>query len=98
MSDKTINQTIPVAYQLGDYGGSRDYEKLADLSMLRSIVCIVDYDGEYRDVARTTYSDHHGDGCWNVSARGISYITAFSRSELLAACKRNNLEFIEPSN
>lgn len=90
------NTDIPAAYQLAAYNGSQDYERLVELSRQQSIICIVDYDKEIRDVARTIYRDHHGSECWDVSARGISYITAFSKEEFLAACTRNHLEFIEP--
>lgn len=97
MSDELAKSAVPpAAYQLGEYGGSRNYELLATLALQQSIICIVDYDNDIRDVARTIYQDHHGNGCWNVSSRGMGYITAFSKDEFLAACKRKNLEFIEP--
>jgi hypothetical protein len=83
------------AYELAPYTGSRDYEQLADLAVQASILCIVDYDG-HRDVARTNYMQRRDQELWSVSARGISYVTAFNRADFIALCAHRNLEFIAP--
>jgi hypothetical protein len=84
-------------YDIGGYVGLKDYELLADLSRIQSVICIVDYEPGLRDVARTFYRAKDQEERWSVSARGISYIEAFSCDEFLAACAHRNLEFIEPS-
>lgn len=87
---------IPAAFQLANYPGSRDYERLADLSRKASILCIVDDELGRRDAARTHYMNNHGQDQWTVSARGVGYITAFGVDEFKAFCAHRNLEFIEP--
>lgn len=82
-------------YQIADYKGSKDYAKLAELAKTQSVICVVDYQG-CRDVAQTVYSEAGGLESWQVSARGIAYISAFDRAKLLAQCESVNLEFIEP--
>lgn len=88
--------------KLADYGGSRDYERLAELAKQSSIICIVDYrtvdqptTGQ-RDIARTLYGVHQGEECWSVSARGIGYIQAFGLDDFVLQCKAVSLEFVEP--
>lgn len=85
------------AYELAPYTGSRDYGRLADLARTGSIICMVDYDS-VRDVARTNYFERPGQTMWSVSARGICYVTAFSRDDFIALCAHANLEFIEPTS
>lgn len=84
------------AYELAPYSGSRDYERLADLASRASILCIVDYEGQ-RDVARTNYMRRGGQELWMVSARGMGYITAFSRADFIALCGHANVEFFAPA-
>ncbi|AQH05664.1 hypothetical protein A9R05_42360 (plasmid) [Burkholderia sp. KK1] len=86
----------PAAFQLANYSGSRDYDRLADLSRKASILCIVDDELGRRDAARTHYMNNHGQDQWTVSARGMGYITAFGLAEFKAFCAHRNLEFIEP--
>lgn len=85
------------AYALAaTYSGSRDYPRLVNLASEASIICIVDYEG-HRDVARTNFMRRGDQEMWSVSARGISYITAFSRADFIALCEHHNVEFIEPA-
>lgn len=89
--------TVFTAYALAaTYSGSRDYAQLVELACADSIICIVDYQG-HRDVARTNYMRRGDQEMWSVSARGISYITAFNRADFIALCEHNTLEFIAPS-
>ena len=84
------------AYSLAaTYSGSRDYTQLAELACADSIICIVDYEG-HRDIARTNYMRRGDQEMWSVSARGIGYITAFSREDFISLCNHRNLEFIMP--
>lgn len=83
------------AYDLAAYAGSRDYVRLAELARTSSIICILDYE-THRDVARTNYASRGASEWWQVSARGIGYITAFSQEDFMALCEHANLEFIEP--
>lgn len=95
MTDEIIR-----AYDLPDYGGSKDYERLAELAKTRSVLCVVDYRMDTfttRDVARTQYMSKPGQEYWSVSARGMGYINAFSQEEFVALCRCLNLEFIEPA-
>lgn len=85
-------------YNLDGYVSLSDYELLANLSRTQSVICIVDYEADLRDVARTFYRARGQEEHWSVSARGISYIEAFSREEFLAACAHRNLEFILPGS
>lgn len=82
-------------YQIADYKGSRDYARLAELAKAQSVICMVDYQG-CRDVAQTLYSDAGDVVIWQVSARGISYSSAFDPTRFIAQCMALNLEFIEP--
>lgn len=85
------------AYALAaTYSGSRDYAQLVALACADSIICIVDYEG-HRDVARTNYMRRGDQEMWTVSARGIAYITAFSREDFISLCEHRNLEFIVPA-
>lgn len=73
---------------------SRDYSRLAELAKHVSVVCIVDHQ-KCRDVARAIFRMYHDEGYWNVSARGIGYVTAFDLDDFLRQCRATNLEFIE---
>ena len=84
-------------YDISGYVGLKDYELLADLSRTQSVICIVDYDSDLRDVARTFYRTNGKEEHWSVSARGTGYIDAFSRQEFLDLCARLDLEFLAPS-
>jgi len=80
------------------YETSRDYERLADLMHKQSIVCIVDYGKDCRDVAQTLWTESRsGAGTWQVTVRGVGYIHEFSRSEFIASCHAANLEFLVPT-
>lgn len=82
-------------FEISGYKSSREYDKLADEMQVRSIICIVDYDGDCRDVAHTLWSpSEDGAGCWMLSARGISYICAFSREDFIKQCVRANVEVL----
>lgn len=87
---------IFTAYELAPYSGSRDYELLADLAAKASVLCIVDYENEVRDVARTNYMRRGDQELWQLSARGFGYITAFNRADFIALCMHRNVEFIVP--
>lgn len=73
------------------YQTSRDYHTLYDVAHLQSVVCFVDYH-ECRDVAATLLL---GDVI-EISARGIGYVYATSKSEFSAQCEKLNVEFILP--
>jgi hypothetical protein len=91
---------VPESMVIAPYATSRDYEQLADLAKLHSIVCIVDYwrDEAIRDVARTTFFTKRGEEIWNISGRGTTYVSAFSRQEFLNLCRHSNVEFFVPPN
>lgn len=73
------------------YKTSTDYHTLYDVAHLQSVVCFVDYH-ECRDIAATiVFSD-----VIEISARGIGYIYATSKSEFAAQCEKLNVEFILP--
>jgi hypothetical protein len=88
--------SVFTAYDLAPYSGSRDYELLADLAAKASILCIVDFEG-LRDVARTNYMRRGDQELWQVSARGMGYITAFNRADFIALCGHRNVEFMVPT-
>lgn len=83
-------------FQLTDYAGSRDYDRLAELAKAGSLICMVDYQ-DCRDVAHTIYQSFGpNEESWTVSARGTSYVWAQNKADFIARCARANLEFIEP--
>jgi len=84
-------------FQIGGYDTSRDYEQLADLMQKQSVICIVDYERDCRDVAHTLWSpSHDGEGVWQLSARGITYIYGFNREDFIKQCQSRNVEIIFP--
>ena len=84
-------------FKISGYKPSREYDKLADEMQVRSIICLVDYGDDCRDVAHTLWSpSEDGTGCWMLSARGITYICAFSREEFINQCVRANVEVLIP--
>lgn len=82
-------------YEIANYGGSRDYARLAELAKMHSVICMVDNDG-CRDAAKTVYKDYRDDGAWEVGARGICYVWAHNKADFVRKCATVNLEFIEP--
>lgn len=83
-------------YQVNDYPGSRDYDRLAELAKTKSIICLADYQ-DCRDVAHTIYQAFDsGEESWTVSARGCCYVWAHSKADFIARCALANVEFIEP--
>lgn len=79
------------------YKTSKDYALLSELAKTQSVICIVDYQEDSRDVARAMYSTlHDGQEEWNVSARGTCYVMAWSLVKFIARCEAINLEFIVP--
>ncbi len=86
-------------YQISGYDVSADYDRLADEMQKRSLICIVDYEGDLRDVAHTIWSpSKDGNGTWQLSARGITYIYAFSREEFLLRCSQYHVEVLMPND
>ena len=84
-------------FEISGYSLSREYDKLANEMQVRSIICIVDYHGDCRDVAHTLWSPSpDGNGFWQLSARGISYISAFSREDFIKQCVCANVEVLMP--
>jgi hypothetical protein len=77
---------------LDNYKFSTDYYKLYDLAKKQSIICEVDYHN-CRDIAQTIYTEY--DDYLSVSARGISYISSFSKEEFISACEHLNLKWLE---
>lgn len=75
------------------YKTSKDYKHLFTLAHATSIVCMVDYES-CRDIAATLF---HGK-TYQIGARGIGYICAFSEKEFLIQCEEYNVEFIVPEN
>lgn len=73
------------------YKTSKDYEHLFDLMQKTEVVCIVDY-LSCRDIASTLLSGK----MFSVSARGISYISAFTKEQFIGQCAQYNLEYIKP--
>lgn len=86
-------------YKIQGYKTSKDYTRLLDLMKTQSIICIVDYGTDCRDVAHTifeSYERHPDNPLMQVSARGIGYLHTNSPSEFIRQCEKYNLEFIEP--
>lgn len=84
---------------------SKDYKRLVQLVRKSAVICLVDYrpsesvDGEdsARDVARATVQSKDGKDVFSISARGNSYVTAFSEDEFSLGCANNNIAFFDPS-
>ena len=86
-------------FEIKGYESSRDYERLADIMQTQSVVCIVDYMKDCRDVAHTLWSpSEDGRGIWQLSARGIGYIYAWGRDDFICKCKHLNVDIIFPNN
>jgi hypothetical protein len=86
-------------FKILGYETSRDYERLADLMQRQSVICIVDYGKDCRDVAHTLWSpSRDGNGVWQLSARGIGYVYAFSRAEFINQCVRANVDVLMPND
>lgn len=86
---------MPITYLLPDYKGSKDYARLVELAKKQSVICIVTVNG-CRDVAKTLCSVDSGAEEWQVGARGIPYICAFTEASFIEKCEAVQLEFIEP--
>jgi len=83
-------------HELAKYNTSRDYEKLADLMQMESIICTVQYH-DCRDCAHTLFSDSEdGKGIWQISGSGYGYVYAFNRAQFIEQCTKGNVEFIAP--
>ena len=86
-------------FKIEGYETSRDYERLADLMQTQSVVCIVDYGNDCRDVAHTLWSpSNDGKGIWQLSGRGIGYIYGWNREDFIQQCGRANVEIILPND
>jgi hypothetical protein len=86
-------------FAITGYPTSQDYELLAFLMQRQSLLCIVDYhagDTSCRDVGKTLWSPDGATGVWQLSARGIGYIYAFSRQQFIAECAKAHVEFLIP--
>jgi hypothetical protein len=95
--------------QLNDQHWEADYDRLLNLTQEQSIVCSLDYryqgdpeEQACRDIAKTSYrpknqSDEEGDdGFFEVRARGIGYIGAWSAEKFKAGCAKVNLRYLRP--
>lgn len=87
--------------KLGNYKGSRDYVRLAELAKTESIICIVDCHFDdvecLRNISKTLYASFpNGVEYWQISARGVCYVTADSLEKFMRRCEKENVEFIEP--
>lgn len=86
-------------FTISGYKTSRDYERLADEMQRQSVICIVDCGKDCRDVAHTLWSpSKDGNGVWQLSARGVGYVHAFSRSDFIGQCVRNNVDVLMPND
>jgi hypothetical protein len=85
-------------FELKGYENNRDYERLADIMQTQSVVCIVDYMKDCRDVAHTIWSpSEDGRGIWQLSARGIGYVYAWGREDFICKCRHLNVDIIFPN-
>lgn len=76
------------------YSVSKDYSLLYEMAKCESIICLVDYYVNCRDIGHTIYDTVSGS--IQVSARGISYIWADNLEQFITQCQAMNLEFIIP--
>jgi len=93
---------MDVIMELANYGGSKDYKRLAELARTKSIICIVNYrysedKPPLRDVAQTMFQKHRERDFFQISARGNGYVTAFSEDDFIRMCEIQDVEFIEPT-
>jgi hypothetical protein len=87
---------MKTVFAIIDYKTSRDYDRLADLMQTQSAICIIDYNS-CRDVAHTIWIEcRAGDGIWEISSRGISYIYAVNKDDFIQQCCAQNVEVIFP--
>jgi hypothetical protein len=85
-------------YQISGYETGKEYEWLADAMQSQSVICITDYGKYCRDVAHTLWTpSSDGDGIWQLSGRGITYIYATSREEFIRQCEQYNVEVLMPN-
>lgn len=84
-----------VIRELLNYRFSKDYEALYELAGNQSVVCVVDYDRDYRDVCSTRRET--GRDSISVNARGTGYIWAENLEEFCAQCEHLNLQWIPPN-
>jgi len=85
-------------FELNGYEKNREYEKLADMMLTQSVVCILDYGKDCRDVAHTLWNPtQDGRGIWQLSARGVTYIYAWDRNDFIGQCARQNVDIIFPN-
>lgn len=85
-------------YQMTGYALSQDYERLADAMQVESVICILDYERDLRDVAHTIWSpSKNEEGIYQISARGTGYIYAFNRADFIAQCQKYHVGAIFPT-
>lgn len=92
-----MSETI---YQLSsDYQLSTDYSLLAKLAREHSIICVVNYKNDLRDVASTIWqpAGHGYSELFQVSVvRGYCYLHAFGEQDCWKQCASANLGFLKP--
>lgn len=89
---------MDTVFKISGYETTRDYERLADVMQRQSVICLVDYGKDCRDVAHTLWSPSgDGAGVWQLSARGIGYVYGFSRADFIAQCARANVDALMPT-
>lgn len=88
---------------LATYQTSHDYQWLVNESRKQSIICIVDYkltsnevEYKFRDLGKTIYFEKNGNESWQISCRGMSYLTAFNEQDFIKLCIHNHVEFFKP--
>lgn len=76
------------------YQTSRDYALLWELGQKQSVVCIVDYYEDCRDVRQTIWNGRY----MQVSSRGNGYVDGDTAEEFAKWCQRSNVEFLIPND
>lgn len=76
------------------YQTSRDYSLLWSLAQKQSIVCIVDYCEDCRDVCHTIWNGRY----MQISSRGNGYVDGDTLDEFAKLCARSNVEFLIPND
>lgn len=85
---------------ISGYPMCEDYEVLFELAHIHAVVCELDYRGHFdhpdeppcRDIAHTLFREDW----YEISARGIAYVSAFSKETFISSCKRYHVKFILP--
>jgi hypothetical protein len=91
--------------QIDDSGWSEDYDRLIEIMKLGAVVCTIDFKFEpndktsVRDVAKTSYKpegiEEGDDGTYEISVRGISYVTTWSEKAFKGACNKYRVRFLD---